>query len=99
MWTLSCVSHIIGTSDGTRLWLRMSLRKQTGKLDAELKSLVSLAGEIDQLRGSIQEIKFSQGDSEEAVEAWSAGPYLGFFVCGDKLRTPSQGSSVYKQGF
>ena len=97
MWALSCVPHIIGTSDGTRLWLRMSLKKQTSELDAKLKalhlrlkkcdhiiacrekqalerhraSLVSLAGEIDQLRGSIQEIKFSQGDSEEAVEAWS----------------------------
>ena len=97
MWALSCVSHIIGNSDGTRLWLRMSLKKQTGELDAKRKSLhlrikkcdhiiacrekqalerhraslVSLAGEIDQLRGSIQEIKFAQGESEEAVEAWS----------------------------
>ena len=26
-------------------------------------------------------------------------PYLGFFVCGGKLRKPSQGSPVYRQGF
>ena len=75
----------------------MSLKKQTGELDAKIKalrlmikkcdeiianrdketierqriSLVSLAREIDQLRGSIQETKFSQGESEEQVETWS----------------------------
>ena len=27
------------------------------------------------------------------------GPYLGFLVCGGKLHKPSQGSSVYRQGF
>ena len=27
------------------------------------------------------------------------GPYLGFFVCGGKLRTPFRESSIYRQGF
>lgn len=74
----------------------MSLKKQIGELDAQLKALrlrikkcdqiietrdkqtierqrisvVSLSGEIDQLRGSIQDTKFSQGESEEQVETW-----------------------------
>ena len=26
-------------------------------------------------------------------------PYIGYFVCGGKLRTPLQGSPVYRQGF
>lgn len=43
--------------------------KQT--IERQRTSVVSLAGEIDQLRGSIQESKFSQGESEEQVETWS----------------------------
>ena len=43
--------------------------KQT--IERQRTSVVSLAGEIDQLRGSIQESKFSQGESEEQVEIWS----------------------------
>jgi len=40
-------------------------------IEQQRTSLVSLAGEIDQLRGSVQESKFSQGESEEQVETWS----------------------------
>ena len=43
--------------------------KQT--IERQRTSVVSLAGEIDQLRGLIQETKFSQGESEEQVETWS----------------------------
>ena len=43
--------------------------KQT--IERQRTSVVSLAVEIDQLRGSIQESKFSQGESEEQVEIWS----------------------------
>ena len=43
--------------------------KQT--IERQRTSVVSLAGELDQLRGSIQESKFSQGESKEQVEIWS----------------------------
>ena len=42
-------------------------------IDRQPASIISLAGEIDQLRGSIVESKFSQGESEETVEVWSDG--------------------------
>ena len=40
--------------------------KQT--IERQRISVASLARELDQLRGSIQETKFSQGESEEQVE-------------------------------
>ena len=43
--------------------------KQT--IERQRTSVVSLVGEIDQLRGSIPESKFAQGESEEQVETWS----------------------------
>ena len=43
--------------------------KQT--IERQRISVVSLAREIDQLRGSIRETKFSQGESEEQVQTWS----------------------------
>ena len=43
--------------------------KQT--IERQRISVVSLVREIDQLRGSIQKTKFSQGESEEQAETWS----------------------------
>ena len=43
--------------------------KQT--IERQRISVASLARELDQLRGSIQETKFSQGESEEQAETWS----------------------------
>lgn len=42
-------------------------------IDRQRASIISLAGEIDQLGESIAESKFSQGESEETVDVWSDG--------------------------
>ena len=42
-------------------------------IDRHRESIIFLAGEIVQLRGSIADSKFSQGESEETVEVWSDG--------------------------
>ena len=47
-------------------------KREKEAIERQRASIVALAGEIDCLRGSIQEAKFVAGESEEKVESWSA---------------------------
>ena len=46
-------------------------KREKEAIERQRASIVALAGEIDELRGSIQEAKFIQGETEEGVESWS----------------------------
>ena len=46
-------------------------KREKEAIERQRASIVALAGEIDELRGSIQEAKFIQGETEEDVESWS----------------------------
>ena len=46
-------------------------KREKEAIERQRASIVALAGEIDCLRVSIQEAKFTAGESEENVELWS----------------------------
>ena len=46
-------------------------KREKEAIERQRASIVALAREIDCLRVSIQEVKFTAGDSEENVELWS----------------------------
>ena len=49
------------------------LEKRDGQaIERQRASIANLAEAIDELRGSIQETKFAQGETEESIEEWSA---------------------------